>query len=176
MAELNESTVNRLIGRAPAVAAALLAIVAGCGTGTPAARDSAVAVTASQSARAAGAPVCPRTGHWSDCQVKLRLDQAGVAPRTGEAPSDLPRLGPVPTIYLLGQSPLAIYLFPDAGARERAARQLDTAKFIAPSVPLTMRGEGTAIQNDNLLALLFSRNDLQRERVSDALTAGAPQP
>ena len=37
-----------------------------------------------------------------------------------------------------------------------------------------MRGETTAIQNDNLLALLFSRNEQQRERVSDALTAGPP--
>jgi hypothetical protein len=39
-----------------------------------------------------------------------------------------------------------------------------------------MRGETTAIQSDTLLALLFSRSEQQRERVSDALTAGPPQP
>jgi hypothetical protein len=39
-----------------------------------------------------------------------------------------------------------------------------------------MRGETTAIQNDNLLALLFSRSEQQRERVSDAFMAGPPQP
>ena len=39
-----------------------------------------------------------------------------------------------------------------------------------------MQGEATAIENDNLLALLFSRNEQQRERVADALTAGPPQP
>jgi hypothetical protein len=165
-----------LIGRGARRAVALLALAAGCGKGPPAVRDTAVAAGASPMARAAGTPTCPRTGHWSGCQVKLRLDQAGVAPRVGEAPAELPKLGPAPTIYLVGQSPLAVYLFADAAARERAARQLDSTKFIAPSVALTMRGEGTAIQNDNLLALLFSRNDLQRERVSDALTAGAPQP
>jgi hypothetical protein len=32
------------------------------------------------------------------------------------------------------------------------------------------------IENDNLLALLFGKNEHQRERVSDALTAGPPQP
>jgi hypothetical protein len=32
------------------------------------------------------------------------------------------------------------------------------------------------IENDNLLALLFSKNEQQIERVSDALTAGPPQP
>jgi hypothetical protein len=69
-----------------------------------------------------------------------------------------------------------VYLFTDTLARARAARSLDSTKFIAPSAALSMRGEATAIQNDNLLALLFSRNDLQRERVSDALMAGAPQP
>jgi hypothetical protein len=31
------------------------------------------------------------------------------------------------------------------------------------------------IRNANLLAILHSRNDHQRERVSDALTAGPPQ-
>jgi hypothetical protein len=36
--------------------------------------------------------------------------------------------------------------------------------------------QATVIENDNLLALLFSQNDQQIERVSDALTAGAPQP
>jgi len=77
---------------------------------------------------------------------------------------------------MVGRSSLAVYLFTDTVARARAARSLDSTKFIAPSAALSMRGEATAIQNDNLLALLFSRNDLQRERVSDALMAGAPQP
>jgi hypothetical protein len=48
--------------------------------------------------------------------------------------------------------------------------------FVAADRPLTMLSKATVIQNDNLLALLFSKNDQQRERVSDALMAGAPQP
>ena len=39
-----------------------------------------------------------------------------------------------------------------------------------------MLSRATVIQNDNLLALLYSKNEQQRERVSDALMAGPPQP
>jgi hypothetical protein len=110
--------------------------------------------------------------------VRLRLEQAGLAPQPNDTLKDLhlPTVGPTPTIYTVGTSPLAVYLFADSTARNRAGRGLDTARFIPQSRELSMRGEATAIQNDNLLAILFSRRDQQRERVSDALSAGPPQP
>ena len=143
---------------------------------------SAPGVSASASAPAAGAttdgartPPCPKTGHWLDCQVRERLIRSGLAPRdtTREA---LPALGPAPLVYRLGKGGLAVYLFPDSTARSRAATSLDTVKYVrAPHGP-TVLSQATVIQNDNLLGLLFSKNDQQIERVSDALTAGAPQP
>jgi hypothetical protein len=166
-----ELSIPRLL---PAIA--LLAAL-GCGRDAKPAHDSVAAAPVPVAmASTGGRPACPKTGHWSDCQVKLRLDQAGVAPQTGAKLEDLPELGARPTVYMVGKSGLAVYLFSDAAARARAAAGLDTAKFIAPSNGLTMRHEATAIQSDNLLALLYSQNDLQRERVSDALTAGPPQP
>jgi hypothetical protein len=153
-----------------------LALVMACGKSPAPSRDSASARAATSVGSAAAKPACPRTGHWSACQVKTRLDAAGVAPQPDSGKIDLPTLGVRPTVYMVGKSALAIYLYPDAAARERAARSLDSTKFIAPAAALSMRGEATAIQNDNLLALLFSRNDQQRERVSDAFLAGAPQP
>jgi len=108
--------------------------------------------------------------------VKLRLEASGLAPQLDTSQTDLPELGVPPTRYMVGRSSLAVYLFADTTARARAARSLDSTKFIAPTAALSMRGEATAVQNDNLLALLFSRNDLQRERVSDTFVAGAPQP
>ena len=39
-----------------------------------------------------------------------------------------------------------------------------------------MKSETTVIQSDNVLVLLFSKNEHQRERVADAITAGPPQP
>lgn len=155
----------------------VLVLAAACGGS----KDAPAPVHASASAMAAGAGtpgklLCPRTGHWTECIVFARLEQAGVAPRREGTIAALPALGPAPATYSIGKSAIAVYLFPDAATRERAARSLDTLHFIAPSAGLTMRREATVIQNDNLLGLLYSQVDQQRERVSDAFLAGAPQP
>jgi len=118
---------------------------------------------------------CPKTGHWRDCHVRERLIRSGLAPHdtTREA---LPALGPAPIVYRLGKGGLAVYIFADSTARTRAAASLDTVKYVrAPRGP-TMLSQATVIENDNLIGLLFSKNEQQIERVSDALTAGAPQP
>ena len=158
---------------------ALLALTFGCARERAPAPDSAVSSSGGPRAAAAGAaekPTCPGTGHWSPCAVLKRLEAAGVAPQKAEDLPDLPDLGTAPTLYKVGRSGLAVYLFADSTARARAARALDTTRYISAARELSMRGETTAIQNDNLLALLFSRSEQQRERVSDALTAGPPQP
>ena len=147
-----------------------------CGKAPSPSKDSASTPSLADAGSTSSNPGCRKTGHWSACQVKLRLEQAGVAPRPDSAPPEMPSLGPAPTVYVVGTSALAVYLFADSSRRAHAASTLDTTKFVGPSTALSARGETTAIQNDNLLALLFSRNDHQRERVSDALTAGAPQP
>ena len=118
---------------------------------------------------------CPKTGHWIDCQVRERLTRSGLAPRD-TAREALPVLGPAPLVYRLGKGGLAVYLFPDSGARIRAAATLDTVKYVRAARGPTMLSQATVIENDNLLGLLFSKNGQQIERVSDALTAGAPQP
>jgi hypothetical protein len=107
--------------------------------------------------------------------VRERLIRSGLAPRDTTRET-LPTLGPAPLVYRLGKGGLAVYLFADSGARTRAAGTLDTVKYVrAPGGP-TVLSQATVIENDNLLGLLFSKNDQQIERVSDALTAGAPQP
>jgi hypothetical protein len=154
--------------------AATLALLSGCNGKTAPARDGAASTvtTSVQTTPVAGAP-CTATGHWVPCQVEKRLEMTGLAPRDS-AIADTVRLGPTPIVYVAGGSAIAVYLFPDSLSRHRAAARLDTTKFIAPSAALTMRREATAIQNDNLLAILYSQRDQQRERVSDALMAGAP--
>ena len=142
----------------------------GSPSGAP--RQSAGAGAATQETRA---QPCPKTGHWRDCHVRERLIRSGLAPRdtTREA---LPALGPAPIVYRLGRGGLAVYIFADSTARTRAAASLDTVKYVrAPRGP-TMLSQATVIENDNLIGLLFSKNEQQIERVSDALTAGAPQP
>jgi hypothetical protein len=76
---------------------------------------------------------------------------------------------------LLGQSELRVFVYADRAARERDQEKLDASKYISASEPLSMQREPTLITSENLLAILRSRSDHQRERVSDALTAGPPQ-
>lgn len=157
---------------------AALLVAAACGGRDASSSDTTIAagVRAPVVIGVGGKSDCPGTGHWTPCAVRKRLDAAGVAPQTATELPDLPKFGVAPALYTVGKSGLAVYLFADSSARARAAAALDTLHFIPASKELTMRGETTAIQNDNLLALLFSRMEQQRERVSDALLAGPPQP
>jgi len=161
--------------------AAVIALAAACRGGERArAADSLASAPVVASGATSGAPdaaksACERTGHWIPCQVRYRLERSGLALRDTSA-SDQPTLGPAPTVFRVGKGSLAVYLFADSVARARAATKLDTVTFVGVDRPLTMLSRATVIQNDNLLALLYSKNDQQRERVSDALMAGPPQP
>jgi hypothetical protein len=143
----------------------------------PAADSASASNESSASAPQATSGACRRTGHWGDCQLRARLGQSGLAPRsTSEKVGDLPALPVKPTTLMLGNAGLAFYLFPDTLSRRKAAATLDTARFIPQTRPVSMKAETTLIESDNLLVLLFSKNEHQRERVADAVTAGPPQP
>jgi hypothetical protein len=47
---------------------------------------------------------------------------------------------------------------------------------VSDSLPQTINHERTIIESVNALGLLTSLNNHQRERVSDAITVGPPQP
>ena len=120
-------------------------------------------------------PICPATGQWQLCSVLERLDRAGLAPRQDsgrvtEAPLSSPGVA-----IQLGRSELRIFLYADRVAREQDQAKLDRARYVSATDPLSMKAEPTLITTENLLAILRSRSDHQRERVSDALTAGPPQ-
>jgi hypothetical protein len=53
---------------------------------------------------------------------------------------------------------------------------VDTTRYLGYTEAVSMQQLPTLIQSANLVAILHSRNDLQRERVGDMLTAGPPQP
>jgi hypothetical protein len=133
------------------------------------------AVGATGVARASAKPICPATGAWQLCSVVERLDRAGLAPRQEPGPVHEPPLSAAGVAILLGGSQLRVFLYADPPARARDQAKLDSTKYIDASEPLSMRAEPTLITSENLLAILHSRSDHQRERVSDALTAGPPQ-
>jgi len=158
--------------------AVALTLLAACGSEKTGAGKDTIAAAPAAPAAAAGAtgPECPRTGHWSACQLKKRLEQSGLAPRDTTELADLPTLPVKPALMMLGNAGLAYYLFADSLARHQAAATLDTTRYFPQSKSLTMHNEATRIESDNALVILFSRNEHQRERVSDAVTAGPPQP
>ncbi|HEU4995027.1 MAG TPA: hypothetical protein VFT29_09405 [Gemmatimonadaceae bacterium] len=119
---------------------------------------------------------CPATGLWSECAVFQRLDRAGLAPRRDSATVSEPPLTPPGLLLRVGNSELELYIYPDAGTREREEARLDRAKYVDYAAPLSMQPLPTLIHSANLIAILHSRNDHQRERVADAITAGPPQP
>jgi hypothetical protein len=139
--------------------------------------DSTIAGSASalSSGQAGTKPVCLATGAWQMCSVIERLERAGLAPRREEGTVREPPLTSAGIAIMLGRSELRVFLYTDRAARERDQARLDRRKYLAASEPVSMQAEPTLITSENLLAILRSRSDHQRERVSDALTAGPPQ-
>jgi hypothetical protein len=120
-------------------------------------------------------PICPATGQWQLCSILERLERAGLAPRQDSGRvTEVPLSSPGVAIQL-GRSELRVFVYADRASRERDQAKLDTAKYVSATEPLSMQVEPTLITTENLLAILRSRSDHQRERVADALTAGPPQ-
>jgi len=169
----------RLRGLATLLAAAL---ATACGGGdadsarpSPASPAGAsVAVAAAPDTGSTG-PTCPADGRWHPCSVIKRLEMSGLVLRDTTEEVAEPPLTVRGTSYMVGNSTLTLFFYPDERARAADQARLDPGRYIDASQPLSMRAEVTRIGSANLLALLRSRNDHQRERVSDALTAGPPQ-
>jgi len=148
----------------------------GVATGASAGDSAAAGPSAATPTGAVGAkPICPATGTWQMCSVIERLERAGLAPRREEDLVREPPLSAPGVAIMLGRSELRVFLYADRAARERDQARLDRKKYVSAADPLSMEAEPTLIGSENLLAILRSRSDHQRERVSDALTAGPPQ-
>jgi hypothetical protein len=147
--------------------------------------DMAADTTAVMSARVSGglsagasggAPICPATGLWSVCQVTYRLERSGLVPVRDSAPVREEPLRFSGVKLGVGRGELELYIYGSASERERDQARLDPSKYVVYPAPLPMSPVPTLISSANLIAILHSRNDHLRERVSDAITAGPPQP
>lgn len=123
-----------------------------------------------------GASTCPATGLWAECNALYRLTRAGYTlHRDSAAVHDQP-LGQPGLMLRIGTSELELFIYPSTAAREADQAKLDKSQFVSAGDQQSIRRERTLIANFNLLALLNSINDDMRQRVSDALMAGPPQP
>jgi hypothetical protein len=133
-----------------------------------------------------GDSACPANGLWAQCGVLYRLERAGLAPHldsTGKVEEKSIGRGAgggggatsfVVKIGMLAR--LEVFLYPDSATRVADASHLDRRQFVGATQEQTIKRERTLIESANLVGLLTSINSHQRERVSDALTAGPPQP
>lgn len=157
----------------------LPALAAGCGRSDRAQHSTSAASppASSPASTTPGAkPACPATGLWAACSILDRLDRAGLAPRRDSGTVHEDPLTQPGMLVHLGSAQVEIFIYPDSAARKAEEAKLDRRKFITADQEPSLAGERTLIDSANLLALLNSRNDHERERVSDAITAGPPQP
>ncbi|HMC54222.1 MAG TPA: hypothetical protein VKH19_03550 [Gemmatimonadaceae bacterium] len=105
-----------------------------------------------------------------------RLDRSGLAPRADPASVTVAPFAVAARKVHVGASDMDVMIYANVATRERDERMLDRSLYVEYDAPLGMKPLPTIIRSANLIAVLHTRNDHLRERVSDAITAGPPQP
>lgn len=162
---------------ARAVLIGVCALPLACGkSSAPVRTDSAAATQAAPTS--ATNSTCPPNGLWAECSALYRLERAGLAPRVDSTatPAEKSLSGRTLVVKIGLTSSLELHIYPDSMARVADAKKLDRTRLVLPGAGQTINRERTLIENANLIGLLTSLNEHQRERVSDALLAGPPQP
>jgi hypothetical protein len=144
-------------------------------TGNEPPATAASAPADSASVRKAG-PQCEPTGLWAECSVKKRLESAGFVPLPAPPTAKRAGFSVAPIAYTLGHARLELFLYPDARALARDLAHLDTTAAAPVGATNSWEAPPTFIRSANLAAVFLTDNARQAERVTLALTAGAPQP
>ena len=119
---------------------------------------------------------CPRTGKWALCSVEKRLEQSGFVVRP--IPGDAPRragFSVAPAAYTLAKSRLEVFIYPDETSLSRDVAKLDTVTAAPRGTAGHWPGTPTFVRSGNLAVVFLTDNATQAERLTLALTAGAPQ-
>ena len=111
------------------------------------------------------------------CSVEKRLTQSGfVVGRDKEGPRRRAGFSVTPAAYKLGRSRLEVFLYPDSSAARRDVAGLDTVTASPAGTRNQWGVVPTFVHSANLVAVFFTDSPQQAERLTLALTAGAPQP
>ncbi|HEX5577488.1 MAG TPA: hypothetical protein VFX40_03880 [Gemmatimonadaceae bacterium] len=125
--------------------------------------------------RTAGPDECPATGQWALCSVEKRLKRSGFVARKveGESP-DRAGFTVKPTVYTLGSGRLEVFLYENAAAMEKDIAALDTLTVSPPGTAPAWPSQAGLVRSGNLAAVYMGQSARQAERLTLAITAGAP--
>jgi hypothetical protein len=120
---------------------------------------------------------CPRTGLWATCSVETRLGQSGfVVRRVKEEAARRPGFSVPPVAYNLGKTRLEVFIYPTESALAADMARIDTVIAAPRGARNPWLMIPTFVRSANLAAVFLTDNPTQAERLTLALTAGAPQP
>jgi len=113
---------------------------------------------------------------WALCSVERRLEQSGfVVRRVRGVASRREGFSVPPSVYALGRSRLEVFIYPNQQALSADIAKIDTV-FAAPrGSPNPWGTVPTFVRSANMAAVFLTDNATQAERLTLALTAGAPQ-
>ncbi len=113
---------------------------------------------------------------WALCSVEKRLVQSGfVVRRVNDEGPHRAGFSVTPTVYTLGRSRLEIFIYPDESALSADVARIDTVSAAPRGAPNPWETIPTFVRSGNLAAVFLTDNATQAERLTLALTAGAPQ-
>lgn len=119
---------------------------------------------------------CPRTGLWAPCSVESRLTRAGFVVRRTSGSPRRAGFSVAPQLYALGKSRLEVFFYPSERAANADVSGLDTLSAAPRGATNPWGMTPTFVRSANLLAVFLTENPTYAERLTLALTAGAPQP
>lgn len=119
---------------------------------------------------------CPRTGLWALCSVEKRLQDAGFVLRRVDGPPPL-RAGfsVSPAAYTLAHSRLEVFIYPSEAALASDMAKIDTVVVAPRGARRPWPILPTFVRSANMAAVFLTENATQAERLTLALSAGAPQ-
>ena len=169
-----------------------LAALAACSRSSPDSADAPASTPTNSIGESASPPVsaasgttpgsrstskCPRTGLWATCSVETRLGQAGfVVRRVTEAAPRRAGFSVAPVAYNLGRTRLEVFIYPSESALAADMARIDTVTAAPRGARNPWLMIPTFVHTANLAAVFLTDNATQAERLTLALTAGAPQP
>jgi hypothetical protein len=80
-----------------------------------------------------------------------------------------------PAIYNLGRGRLEVFIYPDQSAANADVKRIDTVSAAPRGGTSPWPTPPTFVRSANLVAVFLTENPTQAERLTLALTAGAPQ-